>query len=482
MTAQRHGPHPTGHLFDVREFGAKGDGATLNTPALQTAIDAAAEAGGGVVWLPPGTFRTGGLELKSNVTLHLEGGATLLGSAQLADYAPHPGPPSNCDANDRHLIFAEGAENIAITGLGTIDGQGSAFWERRGRPAVAPEDLWADVIAWDLKPVGDNHRPSPMVELVACRNVRVQDVTLRNSPGWTLRPINCDTVVIRGVRIRNPIDGPNTDGIDPTGSQNVLIADCDIDTGDDAICLKSENHYGDEVRLSRNITITNCVLTTCCNGFKIGTSTRGGFENITFSNSVIYSREVPYNQRVIAGLAIEVVDGGWIDGLVVTGVRMQNVRTPIFVRLGNRGSGQVVPTPGRLRGVMISDLHATGAILTSSVTGEPGHPVEDVTLRNIRIDTDEGGRREWIDREIPEVPADYPEARMFGRLPAYGLYCRHVTDLHLSDVRVRSTVPDPRPLLVCDDVRDATVVGLSGRSAANNTLVDLRDSHDVTLH
>ncbi|TDD72682.1 glycoside hydrolase family 28 protein [Jiangella aurantiaca] len=448
----------TSNVFDIRTHGALAGATRPQTAAVQAAIDAAHSAGGGTVYVPPGTYLTGGIELRSNVTLHVEAGATLLGSPDLADYPPHAGPPPNSDANDRHLIFARDAENVGITGLGTIDGNGPAFWEPRGRPPVEPDELWRDVIAWDWKPAGDNERPSPMIELVECGNVRVENVTLRNSPGWTLRPIGCETVLIRGVRIRNPVHGPNTDGIDPTCSQNVLIADCDIDTGDDAICIKSENPYG-ELRVTRNITITNCVLTTCCNGLKIGTMTRGGVENLTFSNSVIHNGEVPLNERVIAGLALEVVDGGWIDGVVVTGIRMQNTRTPVFIRLGNRGVGQRVPTPGTLRGIMISDVHATGAVLTSSITGLPGHHVEDVTLRNVRIATDERGRPEWAGLDVPEVPADYPEARMFGRLPAYGLYCRHATGVRLTDVRVVPSSPDPRPMVVCDDVDDIQVDG-----------------------
>jgi Glycosyl hydrolases family 28 len=474
-------PAASGPYLDIRDRGAKGDGTKLNTRAIQDAIDAVTAGGGGVVYVPPGTFRTGGITLKSNVTLHLEAGATLLGSADLADYPAHPGPPAVCDANQRHLVFARGAENIAITGLGTIDGNGPAFWRSRGRPPTPPPELWADVIAFDYQPVGDNDRPSPMVELAECRNVRVEGVTLRNSPGWTLRPIACDTVLIRGIVIRNPVHGPNTDGIDPTASENVLIADCDIDTGDDAICLKSENPYG-ELRVTRNVTVTNCVLSTCCNGFKIGTRSLGGVENITFANSVIYNRDVPLNERVIAGLAIEVVDGGWIDGLVVQGIRMQNVRTPIFVRLGNRGGDQPVKIPGRLRGVLISDLHATGAILTSSVSGLAERHVEDVTLRNIRIDTDEGGRREWVDRAIPEVEAEYPEARMFGRLPAYGLYVRHATGVRVSGLTVRSTVTDHRPLLVCDDVDDVSIVEVDGTGPGPGVaLLDLRDTRDASI-
>jgi hypothetical protein len=133
---------------------------------------------------------------------------------------------------------------------------------------------------------------------------------------------------------------------------------------------------------------------------------------------------------------------------------MQRVRTPIFIRLGNRGGGQRTPTPGKLRGVSIDNIHATGAILTSSITGLPGHDVEDVALTNIRIETEEGGRAAWIDREVPELPASYPEARMFGRLPSWGFYCRHVSGLKLDNLRLAAAPPDERPALHCDDVKD----------------------------
>ena len=207
-----------------------------------------------------------------------------------------------------------------------------------------------------------------MVEIFNCKNVRVEDVTFENASGWTFRPIECDNLIIRGLKIRNPVIGPNTDGIDLTCCRNVSISDCDIATGDDAICLKSESPYG-VMGLSRNITITNCVLTCCCNGLKFGTATLGGYENITFTNSVIHNDDVPLNARVIGGIAIEMVDGGWVDGVVISNVSMQRVRTPIFVRLGaRRTSGE---QDAFLRGVMIDNVHATGAILTSSITGIP---------------------------------------------------------------------------------------------------------------
>jgi len=202
---------------------------------------------------------------------------------------------------------------------------------------------------------------------------------------------------------------------------------------------------------SRNITITNCVLTCCCNGLKFGTATRGGYENITFTNSVIHNDDVPLNARVIAGIAIEMVDGGWVDGVVISNIRMQRVRTPIFVRLGERRKAE--SKPSTLRGVMIDNVHATGAILTSSITGIPGMYVQDVSLSNIRVETEEGGKREWADRNIPEQIPAYPEARMFGRLSSYGFYCRHVNGLNLDNVQITATRPDERPAMHFEDVK-----------------------------
>jgi hypothetical protein len=243
----------------------------------------------------------------------------------------------------------------------------------------------------------------------------------------------------------------------------VSISDCDIATGDDAICLKSEGPYG-VMGLSRNITITNCVLTCCCNGL-IGTATHGGYENITFTNSVIHNDDVPLNARVIGGIAIEMVDGGWVDGVVISNVSMQRVRTPIFVRLGARRTSGDWKT--RLRGVMIDNVHATGAILTSSITGIPGSDVQDVALSNIRIETGEGGKQDWVSREIPEQVRSYPEARMFGRLSAYGFYCRHVSGLQMDNVQVISTVPDERPAMHFEDVKGLRLARLGASAPAS---------------
>lgn len=451
-------PSASVRIFDPKQYGALGNGKMMDSTAINAAIDACSSAGGGIVYMPPGVYLSGTVILKSNVTLYLEAGATLLGSPNLSDYMSVSGPPPNGDANQRHLVCARDAENVGLAGPGTIDGQGSSYWTPNGRTPAPLEDGWRDVIAFYWK---HGPRPSPMLEFYNCKNVRITDVQIKNSPGWTLRPIHCDNVFIRGITIKNPVYGPNTDGIDPTCCQNVFISDCLIDTGDDAICLKSENPYGEELRVSKNITIVNCVLSGCCNGFKIGTATRGGFENIVFSNSVIFNDNVPLNSRIISGLAIEMVDGGWIDGVLISNIRMQRVRTPIFVRLGNRNP-HVDGTPGGVRAVMIDNVHATDAIVTSSITGLRGFNVEDVTLSNIRIDTGENGKAEWVNRKIPEEAKSYPESREFGRLPAYGFYCRHVSDLRLRNVEFKIGADEARPAIVCDHVKNLDLDGIRG--------------------
>ena len=266
---------------------------------------------------------------------------------------------------------------------------------------------------------------------------------MTNPAGWTLRSVACNSVFITGIRVRNPIYAPNADGIDVSCSQNVLISGCDIAAGDDAMCLKSENPYG-EVLPTRNVVVSDCLLTTSSNGFEIGTATNGRFENISFSNSVIYNGDVPLNERVIAGIALEVVDGGSLDGVTISNIRMQNVRTPIFIRLGYR---HVAPATC-LRNVMIRGVNAVGSILTCSITGMPDINVEAITLADIVLRTQEQGESTW-GSDVPEAANQYPEARMFGRLPAYGLYIRHAKGIRLRNVKSFPTHRTPgQPLPV----------------------------------
>jgi hypothetical protein len=465
-------------FFEPCAYGAIGDGKALDSMAINAAIDACHQTGGGIVYLRPGTYLSGTVVLKSNVTLYLEAGATILGSKSIRDYTPQPGPDPAGDAGQNHLIFARDADNILLAGPGKIDGQGKSFWAPSGRPAPMSEDLWKDVATYDWKPLD---RASPMMEFVGCQNFHMQGLRIENSAGWTMRFINCNRVFIQRIAVKNPIFGPNSDGMDISNSQNVFISDCLLEVADDVICLKSENPYGDRVPLTKNIVITNCVLSSCCNGLKFGTMTKGGFENITFSNSVIFNDDVRLSERVIAGIALEMVDGGWIEGVNITGIRMQRVRTPIFIRRGNR-TPRPDGTPGTLRGVMIDGVHATGAILTSSITGLPGFPVEGITLSNIRIDSEERGKEQWATLNVPEQAEKYPEARMFGRLPSFGLYCRHVHGLHMRDVVLGAAAGEARPAIVCDDARQVEIAGLrSPKVAGQQPVIRLIQSKDVWI-
>ncbi|MFN0171260.1 MAG: glycoside hydrolase family 28 protein [Bryobacteraceae bacterium] len=411
--------------FNVRDFGATGDGRSNDAAAIQKAIDACAKAGGGVVLLPAGDFLSGTIVLRSNITLRISPGATLWGSKRMEDYSPH------------HLIYAKDVGNVAIDGGGRINGNGDSFWrERSDHPYL----------------LGLRPRPSPAIEIVDSRGVRIQDISLRNTPGWGIHPLRCDGVTIRGVSIVSHLRGPNTDGIDVDGSRNVRIADCYIEGGDDAIVIKTVARPGQPLRPSENITVTNCVMTSTSNCFKIGTEGTAGFKNIAITNCVMF--RLPHAFRApISGIAIESVDGGTLDGLVASNLTMRDVGTPIFVRLGNRGRGMTEPRPGILQNVSISNVVATGSLVTSSITGLPGHMVRRVSLENINISM-KGGHGKMESLEVPELPEKYPEAWMFGSLPAYGFYARHVEGLTLRNVQVRWEEADARPGMVFDDVKD----------------------------
>jgi hypothetical protein len=454
----------------ILDYGAKPDGRSNATKAIQRAIDDVSRSGGGIVHAPAGQFLVAGLELKSRVTLYLDSGCTLIGSTSIDDY--------RSSANGLHVLFTQNAQDVTLSGPGAIDGQGTAFWEKSDRPPATPDNAWKDVATHYTQVKKGARRPSPMIEFAQCRNVSVTGITLRNSAGWTLRSAASQSVTIDGIRIRNPYFGINTDGIDIAASSDVQISNCDIVTGDDAIVLKSANPYGDPLPV-KNIKVTNCKLSTSCNGFKIGTETQGAFENISFTNSVIYSDpSAPLNARVISGIAIEMVDGGTIDGITVSNIRMQNVRTPLFVRLEERKqSGQSF-----LRNVTIDNITVTGAIITSSITGVSGLRPSDITVTNSHIHTVEQGQSDWVHRDIPEVPEHYPEAWMLGRLPAYGFYIRHADRVRLRNVDFVTDQPDARPAIVCDDVNDVTLDALTLAAPVSGApLIDLRDTTRASL-
>ena len=224
-----------GLFLRPQDFGAKADGVTLDSPAINAAVDRTNGQGGGLVYLSPGVYLCGTVVLKSNVTLYLEAGATILGSKDVKQYTPQPGPPENGDASTRHLIFAKGADNISLCGPGLLDGQGPSFWTPSGRHNSSPDEQWGDVASLYFNP---KPRVSPMLEFVNCRHLHIEQVRIENASGWTMRLMSCVGVVVDSVSIENPVVGPNTDGIDISNSSDVRIANSSIATGDDAICLK----------------------------------------------------------------------------------------------------------------------------------------------------------------------------------------------------------------------------------------------------
>lgn len=446
----------------VQEFGAVGDGTVLNTASIQQAIDAMAEAGGGTVVFSAGRYLSGTIYLKSHVTLHLQSGAVLLGSTQLEDY-----PVNFCDYASwsdkycvRALIWAEGQENIGIVGRGTIDGQGKAFFGHKAsedelrvlaglRPDVsryAPQSQYAN------RPYG--------IRMIGCRDVLVEGITMQYSAMWMQQYLHCNHVMLRNLRVINQ-GNRNNDMVDIDSSQNVIVTGCYGDSDDDAITLKSTGPDPTE-----NVTISNCILRSHANAIKMGTESHGGFRNITITNCVILRSEFEKNiggsRDGYAGIALELVDGGLLERIAISNITMEGIWTPIFMRLGNRGRvtkpGLPKPGTGSFRDVTVDNIVATGVgNMCSSITGIPGHPIEGVSLSNIRIRCDGGVPEDLTSQQVPELVDEYPEAKMFGPLPAYGFYSRHVKDLTLRNVTVEFEEPDRRYPLVFEDVENLTI-------------------------
>jgi hypothetical protein len=420
-------------VFDVMTHGATGDGKTLDTAAIQKAIDACHRSGGGVVYLPNGEFLSGTIELKSNVVLRLSPGATLRGSPRMEDYA-RP-----------HLIYARGAENVAIDGGGLINGSGDAFWDANFRPK--------------------GRRPSPCIELVESRDIRIENIRIRNTPGWGIHPLVCDRVVIRGISIINDYRGPNTDGIDPDSTRNLMISDSYIETGDDAIVIKTSGRLGQPAPPSENITINNCVLMSDDAALKLGTESHGDFRHISVSNCVI--------RKSAEGVAIYGKDGGVIEDVNFSRLSIETSsyekrRTfPIYIDLDRRNGNS---RQSRIRDITFSDivLDTKGRILLS---GMPGHPLENLTFRNIAVritgfeSLDRAGR-----------PSGSATTRAGARGPNLGpipamFIASHVKGLNLDGIRVRWDVTDERPerhALYLLQTQDVTIRGFDGRQAADH--------------
>ncbi|MEJ2705792.1 MAG: glycosyl hydrolase family 28 protein, partial [Sedimentisphaerales bacterium] len=368
--------------------------------------------------------------------LYLDHGAVIKASSDENEFDPYEELGFKNDADretsffHHSLIWAEDVEHVAILGTGMIDGNRP----KRGGP----------------KPIA----------LKRCRHVTIKDVTILNAPNYAISLLGTDYVNIDGVNIFNGF----CDGIDPDSCRNVRIANCQIETWDDAIVPKASFSLGVR-RAVEHLTVTNCLLATNCNAFKLGTESGGGFKHVAVSNCVMYSRAT--GRPPVSGIALESVDGGDIDGVTISNISMTNVRAPIFLRLGNRGRDMDKPIPGSLRNVVISNIVATGASQACPVVGIPGHRINNVILDNIQITCRGGGTIEQTTVQVPEHEGKYPDAAMFGTLPSYGLYCRHVEGLKLRDIDLTLQSPDYRHALVCDDVSRVFVDSLDASQSEN---------------
>lgn len=442
----------TSASLDVRDFGAKGDGVTKDTASIQAAIDKLPAAGGTVV-VSPGSYLSGTIHLRSNLTLRIEQGATLLFSTDDGDFDPYeplpyhlatppgkkdPGatlvnhllserrrlsaPPAYDDVETTYFHYAllsgDGVHNVTIEGNGVIDGNTS----HRGGP----------------KPI-------------AIKNsewVTVRGITIRNAPNYNISFGGADHIQVDSVKLLNGF----ADGVDTDGCHYVQVTNSYIDAWDDAVCPKASMALG-KPRSTEHMVVANCVLRTSCNNFKFGTESAGDLRDITVTNCVMLRRDA--GRRPMGGIAIESVDGSHIDGVAVSNISMEDVMAPIFIRLGSRGRGMEKPAPGSIRNISIQNVVARGASLASSITGLPDGHVRNVSVDGLNV-TEVGGIPAR-DVEVAEGPTKYPDPDMFGDLPGLAVYARHVDGLRLSNIKVQAGQPDGRPGIVLDEVTAAEI-------------------------
>ncbi len=468
--------------YSVVDFGAKTDSTVLNTTAIQSAIDSCYRKGGGEVLVPAGIYYTGTIYLKSNVYLRLLAGAVLQGSYNPADYPEHNISAAKKFGTITHnglyveymkaLIIADNAHHTGIIGQGTIKGAGE------GR-------------AFQLG-LNKDGKPKNLF-FIGCSHVLLRDISVLNSAQVTISISGCEQVNVDGIYVRSLVNW-NCDGMD-VDARDVTITNCTIDSEDDALCFKSE-YLG---KFCENITVSNCVVSSLCNGIKLGTGSRTGFRNITVNNCVIKKASVngyrhwkmtpdvvyqPDIQSVNTGIVILGVDGGLVENINFSNIIMTDVLSPLFIRVGKRF---VAPDqkPSVMRHITIQNVRAESrSIIPSVIAGLAESPAEDIRLANIRITVPISVQADSLKKFPNSVPEDvkgYPENRLtFGfRLPASALYVKHVKGLELSDISVTFQKTDARPALYFDDSKEIKVKNVwidRKRLEVNKLLLSQKDS------
>lgn len=449
-----------GDKFDVRSFGATGSGTTLDTAAINRAIDAAAAAGGGTVVFPAGAYLSYSIHLKSNVNLFLGPGATIVAADTPASGSGGGYDPPEPNQWDHYqdfghshwhnsLIWGENLSNFSVAGPGRIWGKGLS----RG---INPEVL----------PPGVGNKS---ISLKNCHNVTIRDISILHGGHFAILATGVDNLTIDNLLIDT-----NRDGIDIDCCRNVRVSNCSVNSPwDDGICPKSSFALG-YARPTDNVTIANCYVTggyeegtlldatfkrfapeakVPRNGrIKCGTESNGGFRNITITNCVVEDCH---------GIALETVDGGLLEDVTISNIAMRDVvDVPFFLRLGSRMRGPEGVTVGHLRRVLISNVVVSNANSKQAaiISGIPDHYIEDVRFHDIYIQHGGGGTKEDADITPPELENGYPEPGRFGRIPAQGFFIRHVKGIEMRDIEIRALQPDTRPAFVLDDVEGADFI------------------------
>jgi len=471
--------------YNITTYGAQADGKTNNTAALQKAIDDASQDGGGRVIVPAGRFVTGPLHLKSGVNLYLSKGAMLLGSDHRRDYGPGSAEP---------MITAKDQQNISITGSGTIDGQGDRLLKdifdmlQKGE---LKDSNWQTYNPWHQKQPEERNRPK-LIFFIGCNNVQIKGISLKNSVDWVQDYKECDNLVVDSINVESNTYW-NNDGIDIVDCHNVRVTNSFFNADDDGICLKSENRnaYSDQIY------IANCKVRSSASGIKFGTASRGGFKHVTIKNVEIYD-------TYRSAIALESVDGGFLEDIDIRDINARNTGNAIFIRVGHRNQDSVSSSVKRIyianvkvqipKGKPDKGYPMEGPELLFKhhgfpcvIAGLPGHPVSDVTLENIKVSY-EGGYDKHIPtigldslQTIPEQLKDYPEFSMFGELPAWALYVRHAQNLVIKSTNFSYQKPDLRPACIFDDVTGLQFQQIAIPQAKTTPVIVLKDVKDSSL-